>query len=271
MDMNAEQNPVVAPARGATGTTTGKDAPVEAALDAALIVLRNGGSTSMAERAFRNVLKGYRQDGVVAAWHLDFVAASAVSEGRPVTVLKSVGPIGVHLLRTSETMVLAERMARGEIDSATFTSGIARIQATAPLYNRWILTATAACTAAVFSQLIGGDWRVLGIAFVAAGVGQVVRLHLQARKFSVASVTLVSGLISACAAGAGLRLGLSKMAASALIASVIYLAPGLPLINGFLDVTSHRFLLIGLERIANAAYLFLILSVAIAFADVFVV
>jgi hypothetical protein len=38
------------------------------------------------------------------------------------------------------------------------------------------------------------------------------------------------------------------------------------LINGFVDVLSHKHLLVGLERIANAAYLFLILAIAIAFA-----
>ncbi len=36
---------------------------IERALDVALIVMRNGGSTVMADRTFRNILKGYKQDG----------------------------------------------------------------------------------------------------------------------------------------------------------------------------------------------------------------
>ena len=101
---------------------------------------------------------------------------------------------------------------------------------------------------------------------MAAGIGQFLRSLLQARKLAVAPVTLVCGVLSACIAGVGLRLGLSQTAPATLIASVIYMVPGLPLINGFVDMVSHKYLFVGLERIANAAFLFLILAIAIALA-----
>jgi uncharacterized membrane protein YjjP (DUF1212 family) len=44
------------------------------------------------------------------------------------------------------------------------------------------------------------------------------------------------------------------------------MVPGFPLINGFVDVVSHKYLFGGLERIANAAFLFLVLAIAIALA-----
>ena len=50
------------------------------------------------------------------------------------------------------------------------------------------------------------------------------------------------------------------------MASVFYMVPGLPLINGFVDMVSHKYLVVGFERIMNAAFLFLILATAIAFA-----
>ena len=239
---------------------------VERALDVALIVMQNGGSTVLADRTFQNVLKGYKQDGVSAAWRLDFVAASSSAEGRSSTVLRPVGPIGVNLVRASEAALLSERMARGEVDAAILGSEIERIQKLASPLNRWVMIVAAACTAAFFSQIPGGDWGAFGIAFVAAGIGQVLRSLLQARKFAVAPVTLVCGVLSACIACVGLRLGLSQIAPATLIASVIYMVPGLPLINGFVDLVSHKYLFVGLERIANAAFLFLLLAVAIALA-----
>jgi uncharacterized membrane protein YjjP (DUF1212 family) len=45
------------------------------------------------------------------------------------------------------------------------------------------------------------------------------------------------------------------------------MVPGLPLINGFLDLTSQKYLFVGMQRMLNAVFLFLILAVAIAFAD----
>jgi len=220
----------------------------------------------MADRTFKNILKGYKQDGVSVAWRLDFVAASSAAEGRPATVLRPVGPIGVNLIRASEAAVLGERAARGEVSTTALVSEVERIRALAPPYNRWVMMAAAACTAAFFSQIPGGDWGAFGIAFVAAGVGQFFRSLLQSRRSAVAPVTLVCGVLSACLAGLGLRLGLSQTAPATLIASVIYMVPGLPLINGFVDLVSHKYLFVGLERIANAAFLFLVLAIAIALA-----
>ncbi len=240
--------------------------PVERALDLALLIIQNGGSTMMADRAFKNILKGSKQGGVSAAWRLDFVAASCVAEGQSSAVLRSVGPIGVNLVRASEAAVLGERAAKGEISPDAVVSEIERIKALAPPYPRGVMILAAACTAAFFSQIPGGDWGAFGIAFVAAGVGQFLRLLLQARSHAVAPVTLVSGLLSSCIACVGLRLGFSQIAPATLIASVIYMVPGLPLINGFVDMVSHKQLLAGLERIANAAFLFLVLAVAIALA-----
>lgn len=240
--------------------------PVEKALDVALIVIKNGGSTVMADRTFQNILKGYKQDGVSAAWRLDFVAASSVGEGQSSTILRSVGPIGVSLNRASEAEILGERVARREVSAAALDPEIERIKALATPYNRWVMVAAAACAAAFYSQVSGGDWGAFGIAFVAAGIGQFLRSLLQARKFTVAPVTLVCGVLSACIACVGLRMGLSQMGPATVVGSVIYMVPGLPLINGFVDMVSHKYLFVGLERIANAAFLFLVLAVAIAFA-----
>lgn len=240
--------------------------PIERALDVALIVMRNGGSTVMADRTFRNILKGYKQDGVVATWRLDLVAASSVMEGRSSIILRPVGPIGVNLVRASQASVLGERAARGEVDDAALVSEIERINGLAPPFNRWVMIAAAALSAASFSRIAGGDWGSLVTVLMAAGIGQFVRSLLQDRKLPVAPVTLFCSVLSTFIAAAGLRLGLSQTAPATAIASIIYMVPGLPLINGFVDLVSHKHLILGLERIANAAYLFLAMAVAIALA-----
>jgi uncharacterized membrane protein YjjP (DUF1212 family) len=221
----------------------------------------------MADRAFRNILKGFKLEGVSAAWRLDFVAAVQGAGRGSSSVLRPVGPIGVNLVRASEANVLGERVARGEVDAAALVHEVERIKALAPSYSRWALTAAAAFTAAVFSQIAGGDWGALGIAFVAGGAGQFIRMLLQARKLPLAPVMLVCGVLSSCLTAVGLRLGLSQTAPALAVASVIYLVPGLPLINGFIDLVSHKYLFVGLERLANAAFLFLVLAIAVAFAQ----
>jgi uncharacterized membrane protein YjjP (DUF1212 family) len=239
--------------------------PMELALEAALLVMRNGGSTVAADRTFTNILKGYHQVGV-AIWRLDFIATTSTVEGKPSTLVRSVGPIGVNLVCVAEAAVLGEQVQKGEIPITDLGAEVERIKRLPSPHNRWVMMAAAACTAAFFSQIPGGDWGSLGIAFVAAGIGQFLRSLLQVRRLAVAPVTLVCGLLSASIASFGLREGFSQVTPATLIASVIFLVPGLPLINGFIDVTSHKYLFVGIERIANALFLFLVLAIAIALA-----
>jgi uncharacterized membrane protein YjjP (DUF1212 family) len=241
--------------------------PVDLALDVALIVMRNGGSTSMADRTFRSVLQGCGQAGVSAVWRLDLVAAFGASDVGESAILRPVGTVGVHLTRVSEATILGERVARGEVDPAAIPAEVARINALGTPHGAWGMVAIAACTGACFSRIAGGDWGAFAIAFAAAGLGQVLRTRLQASRLPVAATTLLSGVLSACLAAVGLRLGWSQTAAASAIASVMYMVPGLPLINGFLDAISQKHLLVGLDRIAYAAYVFTVLVIAIAFAQ----
>jgi len=244
---------------------------IERALDVALIVMENGGPTANAERTFRNVLKGYKQDVGAVGWRLDLVTVSGAGDDRTSTVVRAIGPIGVNLVRASAAAVLAERVARGELGTAALGPEIERVRALPLPYKNGAMIAASALTSALISRLLGADMAAFGIAFAAGGLGAFVRSMLRARGLPVAPLTLVSGMISASLAGLGLKLGLSPAVAPTLLASVFYMVPGLALINGFIDIVSYKHLLIGLERIANAALLFVALAVAVAFAYSFIV
>ncbi|MBK6771924.1 MAG: threonine/serine exporter family protein [Ignavibacteria bacterium] len=239
---------------------------IETALDDALIVIQNGGSTSMADRTYNNILKGLKHTGITAIWRLDFVTVCLASGGQFVSITRSVGNIGVNLVRASQAVLLGERAANGEINTGSLVSEINRIRNLTTPYSRVIMIAAASFTCACFTQISKGDFGAFVIVCAAAGIGQFLRLLLIDKKIAVATVTLICGILSACIAAAGIRMGLTYTEPSLLISSVFYMVPGLPLINGFVDMISHKYLFIGLERIANATFLFLVLAIAIAFA-----
>lgn len=244
---------------------------IERALDLALIVIENGGSTVNAERTFWNVLKGFKQEGGSVGWRLDLVTVSGAGDGRTSTVVRAIGPVGVNLVRASAAAALGERTARGDIGPDALVPEIERIKALPPPYSRVSMMAASALAAAFVCRLLGGDLAAVGLAFIAGSVGAFFRSILRSRGLPVAPLTLICGSISASLAGLGLRLGLSQAVIPALAGSVFFMVPGLPLINGFIDMVSFRHLLIGLERIANAALLFLALALAVAFAYSFVI
>lgn len=238
--------------------------PLDIALEAALVIMRNGGSSNAAQRSFSNILKGAGFAGVAAIWRLDFIAAYHGVDDR--THVRAVGPIGINLARVSETVMASQRVADGTLPLAQLPAELERIGRLPSPYGRWLTVAIAGACAACFSQLPGGDWGSFGVTLVAAAAGQTLRSALQARQVPPAPVTFISGFLSTLIAAIALRLGFSQVEAATLIGSVIYLVPGLPLINGFVDLVSHRRLMVGFERILNAAYLFLVLAITIALA-----
>lgn len=239
------------------------------ALDAAALVISSGGSTAAAERSLSNILKASgaeKADPVIAAWRSDFIAVTLTEDGKPTTFVRPIAPIAVNLARASGIGVLTERALKKEIDCAELGPELERLKSVGSPYSRWVTVAAAACAAACFSRICGGDLGAFGIAFLAAGLGQLLRSFLQSRKLAATTVIFICAIVSSFIAAFALRLRLSQTLSPALISAVFYMVPGLPLINGFVDVVSQRFLVVGLERIAGAGFVFLILAVGIALA-----
>lgn len=239
---------------------------VEKALDIALIVIQNGGSTISAERTFRNALKGVDSISINVAWRLDFVLVNIFRGDKSESILKPIGPIGVNLTRTSEAVSLGEQIEKGLTNIDATENEINRIESLAPAYSKLMMIGAASFTAACYTKILSGDEGSPVIAFIAACAGQMLRGRLQKLQFSISAVTFMSGILSACIAAAGLQFQLSEQVPATMISSVIYLVPGIPLINAFMDILSHKYLLIGLERLFNAALLFLILALNIVIA-----
>jgi uncharacterized membrane protein YjjP (DUF1212 family) len=101
-------------------------------------------------------------------------------DGRLVTLMRPIGPVGLNLIRASEAATLSERVAKGEVDAATFAAEMERIRRLPFPHNRWVLALAAACAGAAFSKTMAGDNGALALCAVAAGIGQLARSQLQA-------------------------------------------------------------------------------------------
>ncbi len=246
---------------------------VDRALDAAIIVMENGGYTKLAERTFNRIYGALEKSGDApslsgSVWRSDFLAITITSAaGGSKTFLRRVSGLGMSLGRASEAVALGDRAARGELDADAVAGEIDRIRKMPAPYGRWMMLLAAACAAAFLTQTAAGDYGSMGVAFVAAGAGSFFRSILQARKRSRSFHTFAAALLSLLLATAGLRLGLSASAAATFLGSIIYLVPGIGLATGFVDLVSDRHMLAGVERIISAAYTFLLLAFSVVIAE----
>lgn len=119
-----------------------------------------------------------------------------------------------------------------------------------PHYPRYQILLLVALADLAFCRLFGGGWIEMLVAFVATFAGLYVRQEAVKKNFNpyicVAMASLTASLIS----GLGIKLGLGAHPEYAFATSVLFLVPGVPLINSFTDLIDGN-IAIGIVRGMN--------------------
>ncbi|HZR26666.1 MAG TPA: threonine/serine exporter family protein [Vicinamibacterales bacterium] len=238
--------------------------PIDVALRFGVLALENGGTGALADRAFASVLKSAGVNDGFAVWRLDSASGGRTCDGH--ALVHAVGPVGVNLRRVWEIAALTDRASRGAVPFDAFDAEIDHIAALGPSYGPWTTVAATALLAGLFARTQNGDWAGFLIAAGAAAAGQAVRVWLLARQMAIPAATFAAALLSAVTAAFGLQFRLVSDAPGTLMAAVIYLIPGLPLINGFFDMVTPRFLVLGAQRLASAVLIVTLTAIAVALA-----
>lgn len=227
---------------------------VIAALALASLVLQSGGSTPLADTTLNNVLKGYgekvsprftdRTSSRPAASRTESLGRCSSPSARPayISFVLRKSRLLANDLREESWVQLTLCPRSSESSNCPF------LIIAGSRYGRRM------CGSGILPK---HWWRL----------GQFVRSPLQKRAFSRWMLTFICALISGFIAVGGLRLGLSRVAGATLIASVIYMLPGIPLINGFIDIASGKHLFAGVQRLFDASVVFFIMTVAVAIAN----
>lgn len=105
---------------------------------------------------------------------------------------------------------------------------------------------------ASFCKLFGGDWVSIGIVFSATCTGFFIKQRLIANKVNHFIVCVVTAFIASLCASISFLFDTTSEVA--LTTSVLFLVPGVPLINGVIDIV-EGYILTGFSRLTEAALL----------------
>lgn len=114
---------------------------------------------------------------------------------------------------------------------------------------------------ASFCKLFGGDWTAVSIVFTATLVGFAAKQRMQAHGVNHFLIFIISAFMASLCASAALRFDCT--AETALATSVLFLVPGVPLINGVIDIVEGH-ILIGCSRLINALLLIICIAVGLS-------
>jgi uncharacterized membrane protein YjjP (DUF1212 family) len=175
------------------------------------------------------------------------------------TKIRRIGPGGVNMTIVSAVNRLSRRTDLGELDRAQVRAELERISHIPSHYPRWLVVVLVGLACAAFSRLLGGDWPVFGVTFVSAAVAMFVRQELARRHFNPLLVVTVTAFVASLLASSATVFQLSQEPNLALVASVLLLVPGVPLINSLEDLIGG-YIMTGVARGVYGA----LISLAIA-------
>ncbi len=132
-----------------------------------------------------------------------------------------------------------------------------------PRMNKWLVLFLVACANASFCRLFTGDAEAMAVVFVATLVGFFVRQKMMEKHINHLFIFVVSSFIASMIGCTAVLYHIGNTPDIALGASVLYLVPGVPLINGIIDIIEGH-VLAGVSRLMNAALLIICLSIGLS-------
>ncbi|GAB6010841.1 threonine/serine exporter family protein [Viscerimonas tarda] len=127
-------------------------------------------------------------------------------------------------------------------------------------YNTWIISLAVAVSCAGLCLFSLGDICNAGVAFIAAFTGSIVRYKIARMNFNPMISIAIAASITTMIAGLGSLLNIGENPQAAMATAVLYLIPGVPLINcvidlieGYLSSAMNRALFAGFILLCIAA------------------
>ena len=128
--------------------------------------------------------------------------------------------------------------------------------------NEWALTLIVSLANASFCRLFGGDTMAMAVVFIATFVGFMLKQTLIKWGVDLRLTVIFCAFISSILCASGLLFGLGSTPRIALATSVLYLVPGIPLINSFCDLL-YRHYICAFSRFLDAMVLTCCLSIGL--------
>lgn len=128
--------------------------------------------------------------------------------------------------------------------------------------SRWLVLFLVACANASFCGLFKGDLPAILLVFLATLVGFFVRQEMTKMHINHLVMFTTSAFLASFIAGLAYVFKLGNTPDTAMAASVLYLIPGVPLINSILDIIEGH-VLTGIARLVNATSLIVCISLGL--------
>ncbi|MCD8101436.1 MAG: threonine/serine exporter family protein [Alistipes sp.] len=207
------------------------------ALDISTVLMESG---AHCDRIDRNVRRLAGRAGFAMEIFFSFTAISLTvtdkrHPDRSVTAIRSVRHHGAHFGIVTRVSLLTWSYCEGEISFAGLAAEIRGIRDT-PRHNPWLIRLAVGVACGCLCLLAGGDLVDGAFAFAASTAGLWLRQVLVKIRYNLMVAILCSSFLTTVISGLDALLGLGANPGTAVATAVLFLIPGVPLINCIIDL-----------------------------------
>lgn len=229
-------------------------------VDIGVLLLRSGAHTG---RTIRNLQRisasfGYTPEIFVAFSGITITLVDE-TDRQSTTLFGRVENHGVHLATVAAISRLSWQIADEPCSISLLRSEVQKIKAL-PQFPRWQIILMVGLGCGALARILGAEWSVVGITALAAAIGLLARMILQGYGFNALLVVMISAMTTAIVGSTASLLNFGATSSLAIATSVLFLIPGIPLINAVIDMINGH-MTIGIGRIASGMAISLALSV----------
>ncbi|UXY15919.1 threonine/serine exporter family protein [Chitiniphilus purpureus] len=223
------------------------------ALAAGTLVHQSGGDTARTARTMQRValaLGAQTAHTVVSSLNLGVTVAHA---DQHLTSFHKAPHMGVNFRTLTGVERALAGLEAGRVGSARFMVLLDRLARQPAYYPRWLTVATVGLACGAFAALFQGDLAAVVVTSMGAGLGTWLRLWLAHRHYKPFIFATAAAAVAATATGL-LAAWWSATPEAAVAASVLFLIPGVPLINGAADLLTGNYLNGGVRLTMGAVF-----------------
>ncbi len=215
--------------------TSNLDKITELLAEVATVLISNGANTTRTVRNLKRIATAFQCNVEHFFSHSAIVITveDSISHEKK-TLVKTIPHYGVNFSIVSEVSILSWEIASQKTTIAQIEAELNDIKEM-DSYPEWVKFVLIGFATAALAKIFDGSYIEFGVAFLAALIGIYGRKFLMQKKYNIYISWLFAAFVSTSIVNIFRLVGIESYL-GALTASVLWLIPGVPLINGFLDI-----------------------------------
>ncbi len=232
-------------------------------LDYATSLLGAGVHTSRAVRNISRIAEayGYRADISLSQKNIMMSISSQEDATVRRTTVRKLKPLHFNFVQIQDLSALTWRAWDDRVPLGVLVEEYHRMMAK-PRYPMWLVMVCASAANASFCRLFGGVWTAMGVVFVATFAGFFIRQMLAKRHLNHLAIFVIAAFVASMIASVATCHHWGGTPEVALASSVLFLVPGVQLINAVMDLLDGH-ILNGVQRGIQAGMLIICIALGL--------